>query len=58
MSAYGKAIASAVVGLAAVVYVYATGGDVETAGTIAKEWEAAIMGIVNTAFVYFVANKT
>ena len=57
MSAYAKAIASGVIGLAAVAYVAATGGDVDSAETIASEWEAAIFALVNTAFVYFVKNR-
>jgi len=57
MSAYGKAIASAAIGLAAVIYVVATGGNVDAASGIASEWEAAIFAVVNTAFVYFVKNK-
>lgn len=58
MSAYAKAIASGVIGLAAVIYVVATGGNVETASAIAGEWETVILALVNTAFVYFIPNKS
>ena len=57
MSAYAKAIASGVIGLAAVAYVATTGGDVDNAKIIATEWEAVIFALVNTGFVYFVKNK-
>lgn len=57
MSAYAKAIASGVIGLAAVAYVVATGGDVDSAKSVASEWEAVVFALVNTAFVYFVKNK-
>ena len=58
MSAYAKAIASGVIGLAAVAYVVVTGGDVEGAKAIATEWEAAFFALINTGFVYFVKNKS